>query len=148
MAAHKSLSLRRNMHLGRLSECLHAYQTASEMTVHERAFCGTTCRSNPLFKLDYFLKRKSEHPQSRTDRGRYQDLETGKRESQSFHFKAVIFFRLPVLSLLSPPLKHTCTNTHTPKALKQPHRLFLCCSPRCNLFLLFEHADPPPGCQS
>jgi len=113
MAAHKSLSLRRNMHLGRLSECLHAYQTASEMTVHERAFCGTTCRSNPLFKLDYFLKRKSEHPQSRTDRGRYQDLETGKRESQSFHFKAVIFFRLPVLSLLSPPLKHTCTNTHT-----------------------------------
>lgn len=89
-----------------------AREIESEIIVHEGPLSAMIWGSDPLFKADYILKRKSEHPQRGSDRGRYWDLETEKRESQSFHFKPVIFFRLPVPSSLSLSLADTHRHMH------------------------------------
>lgn len=117
MAAHKILSLRRNLHLGRHFE--HSWVCACVclcMRHTEQNNCaqGTSQRWDPVFKLDYTAKRKCERPQRSTDRG--EALGFANRKKWESHFKninkTVIFFRLPVLSWVSLSLTDTQRHMH------------------------------------
>lgn len=129
MAAHKSSSLRKNLHLGRhLWKFALVFESKGAKMFCVRELCSRLLwRSDPLSRLDYIPKRKSEHPQRGSSGGRWRDSETEKRESQPFDVNPVIFLRHPVLAPLSLSFtnRHTQTHAHlhTRKVIKIPHSL-------------------------
>lgn len=114
MAAHKILSLRRNLHLGRHFEHLWVCACACLCVTHSKITVQVPQRWDPVLKLDYTPKRKCERAQRSTDGGEALGFANRKNGNHTLFLLNSYFLQTCFAPLSSPSL--TDTQRHM-----QPH---------------------------